>query len=273
MYTIQKAAAILGIKERTVKRWMKQCGIEGKLIEADGKRLYITYNDIISLVDHYDQKTAKGLGKKVVQKGEIIAMMGKEEVNSSQNNEEKVVYSINDTALILGVAKSTVKDWISKHNIKRLRINTDRKRVYIARNDVLLLADLHGRKIANKSDANGTIKREDNGYQENNDKEAYSIEDAVLYLGVSQNTVRRWILRHNIKKEIRITDQRRVYITRDDIHLLADLYGRKKVPGIYPMDIVEDLKEIRAKLKAHDSEFEDIKHDLRVYVSRSIYVG
>jgi hypothetical protein len=64
MYTIQKAAAMLGIPEGTVRGWMKQCGIEGKIIQTDRKRLYITHNDMNMLIDHFDQKTTKSVQKK-----------------------------------------------------------------------------------------------------------------------------------------------------------------------------------------------------------------
>ena len=94
-----------------------------------------------------------------------------------------------------------------------------------------------------------------------------------MYLNVTKATVSRWISERNIEKKERSADRRQTYITYNDVLMLAELYDRKVVSNVCPINIVEELKEVRGKLKALASEVEDIKHDFRVYVSRSIYVG
>jgi hypothetical protein len=45
------------------------------------------------------------------------------------------------------------------------------------------------------------------------------------------------------------------------------------VPEPSPLTVKEEIKEIRGKLKEIVSEIEDIKHDFRLFVKRSIYIG
>jgi hypothetical protein len=116
-------------------------------------------------------------------------------------------------------------------------------------------------------------KEEDNNYQENEEKVLFTVRDTASILDISPKTIKSWILKHNINKVKINTDKLRVYISYDDVLLLADLHRRKIAHNAYPLNIAEELKEIRSKIKALASEIEDIKHDLRVYVSRSIYIG
>jgi hypothetical protein len=52
--------------------------------------------------------------------------------------------------------------WVFQHNIEKKIIVSDRKRAYISRDDILLLADLHRCKIAKKGHADITVQREEN---------------------------------------------------------------------------------------------------------------
>src|SRR5437763_12421946 len=128
MYTIRKAAALLGIPDRTLRGQMKRCGVGGKLINADGNRVYLSHEDMIKLIGYSDRKRGKRVGKQIVGKGDILEM--KDEDNDFQDGEKKAVYAIREAALIVGVSLSTMREWVLKHNIKKLRLNTDRKRVY-----------------------------------------------------------------------------------------------------------------------------------------------
>src|SRR5579859_4873555 len=54
----------------------------------------------------------------------------------------------------------------------------------------------------------------------------YTVRSAALTLGVSLSTMRRWIAESGVGKSIE-TDRTRVYITYDDLALLAFKHGRK----------------------------------------------
>ncbi len=273
MYTIQKAAAMLGIPEKTVKGWMKQCGIEGKIITTDRKRLYITDTDMNMLIDHLDQKITKSENRKLKQKGNNAEVTIKKEDECSQEQKKEDFYSLVGAASFLDVSMCTVKDWIKKHNIEKKIKITDRKRVYIAHDDVLRLAELHGRKVSKKGLADLTVQREDINAQGDGKDELYSVAEVASYLNASKDSVRKWIRQHNIEKKIKITDRRRVCIAYNDVLLLADLYKRNVETDLSPVNVVEELKEIRSKLREFASEIEDIKHDLRLFAKRSIYIG
>jgi hypothetical protein len=271
MYTIQKAAAILGRTQRTVRRWIKQCGIDGKLIETDGRRVYLSYNDMLTLVGQYDRKTAKSDGKKKIQR-ENLDIMKNDKDDKYQENDKESMYTLHDTSLILGISLTALRKWILQHNINKKIIGTDRRRVYISHGDVLLLADLHNRQIANGDHADLTMTIENSNSQDNKKNKLCSLAEAASYLKRSKATVSMWISQHNIEKKTIRTDNRRVYIARDDVRLLADLHKRKGVPNTYPINIAGDLKEIRSQITALASDIEDIKHDMIVYVSKAIYV-
>jgi hypothetical protein len=136
-----------------------------------------------------------------------------------------------------------------------------------------VLADLHGRRIANSVNADIVEEGEKNTPQEDNEERLYSIAEVALYLNVERNSVRQWIVQHNIEKIVKITDRRRVYISHKDMLMLADVHQRKVMTDIPPINVAEELKEIKRILKDHTSQIEDIIHDFRVYIKRSIYIG
>ena len=63
MYSIQKAAELLGRSEATVRRWMKASSIKVVEVETDRKRVYIADDDMNTLVDHSTQKVADRANK------------------------------------------------------------------------------------------------------------------------------------------------------------------------------------------------------------------
>ena len=273
MYTIQKAAAMLGIPESTVRAWMEQCGIAGKVIRTDRKRLYITHNDMNMLIDHLDRKVAKREANRREQKGYNAEVIENNDSRHYQVNAEGSFYSLSGVASILDVSLNTVKGWIKQHNIDKKMLSTDRRRAYISHADVLRLADLHGRAIVKNLRADITVKQEDNHLQEEVKQKLYSLSEVAAYLNASQASVQNWIKQHNIEKKLKIADRRRVCITFNDVLLLAELHNRPVNPSISPVNVVEELKEMRSKLEKLASEVEDIKHDLRLFVKRSIYIG
>jgi predicted transcriptional regulator len=186
---------------------------------------------------------------------------------------EEDFYSLANAASFLGVSESSVNKWIKKHNIEKKIIITDKKRLYISRANLLMLADLYGRKAAKRVPADITIKREDGDFQEEAEKRLYSVAEVALFLNASEASVKRWIRVHNIEKKVTSANRRRVHISYKDMLMLADVQQRNVTPNILPINVVEELKELRSKLKDLASDIEDIKHDFRVYVERSIYIG
>ncbi len=60
--------------------------------------------------------------------------------------QEKKLYTLAEAALFLGVTNSTVSQWLSLYNIEKRTIGTDRRRVYIAYSDILMLASKQKRE-------------------------------------------------------------------------------------------------------------------------------
>jgi transposase len=58
LYSLPEAAMFLGVTEFTVKQWLTLYNIEKKTLEADRRRIYITYSDIMLLASK--QKRASG---------------------------------------------------------------------------------------------------------------------------------------------------------------------------------------------------------------------
>jgi DNA-binding transcriptional MerR regulator len=273
MYSIPKAAAMLGISQRTVIRWLEQCGIERKIIQTDRKRTYITHNDMDMLIDHLDQKVTKSINRKKQREGRNTQDIVKEGDQYTELHLEDGLYSLASVSSLLGVSKNTLRMWILQHNIEKETKTSDRKRVYISRDNILLLANLHRCKMAKKGLADITVQRDENtvGTQEGN--KLYSLAEVAQLLNASPSSVRRWITQYNIGKKRENTDRSRACITYNDILTLADLCKRKIVHLPSPVNLVEEVKEIKSKLKELASEIEDIKHDLRLFVKRSIYIG
>jgi predicted DNA-binding protein (UPF0251 family) len=263
MYSMQKAAEILGVSEWTVRARMKRCGMKGVIVDTDRRRVYIADNDMDTLVDHITEKVLKEDNK--------AGGYDRSDKRVIINGEGKY-YSLAGAALLLEVSEFTVKKWSKRDNIERKLITTDRTRAYIAHDDVLRLADLHGCKVSPKVLAEMNIQRAVNATQPDLDK-LCSIKEAALYMDISQSTLRTWIIQDSIDKKTKSTDRHRACITYRDVLRLADLHKREVVPEPSPLTVKEEIKEIKGKLKEIVSEIEDIKHDFRLFVKRSIYIG
>ena len=119
--------------------------------------------------------------------------------------------------------------WVSQAAIQKQVVVTDRRRVCISYDDILLLVWKHRHKIhVERKHPEGTVIGEEGGYYqiEQGEKELYTIEEAALFLGVSANTVRRWLETSAISKEVIRTDRPRVYIQQSDVMLLADQHQK-----------------------------------------------
>jgi predicted site-specific integrase-resolvase len=272
MYTLQKAAAVLGISERTVRAWMKKFSIKGRIVETDRRRKYLTHSDMDKLVDHIASKVAENEKEKSNRKvNNRYKRVDDKDTYYSENTGERF-YSLAGAASLLGVAVNKVQVWIKQQNIEKKVISTDRKRVYISYNDVFQLADIYKRKVTLQAYVDPPLQSETNVEQTDMDK-LYSLKEAALCLNASQTTLRIWLRQDNIEKKTRTTDKRRIYITYKDVLLLADLHNREIVLNPSPIDLVEEVEEIKKQLKKAISDIENIKHDFRLFVKRSIYIG
>lgn len=262
MYTLQKAAALLGKSQKTVRRWMRNCGLAGNRLDTDRVRIYISQDDLFTLIEYYENKLPKHAKQKRSQKGE----------NSATKTEEHFC-SLIDAASLLGVTHDTIKKWVRQHNLETRIIATDKVRSWVKREDVVMLANLHGRKLAQKSDIDLVIEEEEHNSNEEINNELCSTQDIMHLLNASYSSVKRWLRQHNIEKKLITTDRPRVYVGRNDVLMLARLHNRRIVANMEPVDEAEELKELRGEVKRLASEIEDIKHDLRLYVKNSIYIG
>jgi hypothetical protein len=92
-------------------------------------------------------------------------------------------------------------------------------------------------------------------------------------LDISPTTARKWIREANIETKTKFIDKEVACITYRDVVRLADLHKCDVLPKLSPLSVKEEIKAIKDKLKEIVSEIEDIKHDLRLLVKRSIYIG
>jgi phage antirepressor YoqD-like protein len=193
MYTIHNAARVLGVSERTVRNWIAQDNIEIEMIETDRKRIYLGYDAVLALADKHRPLQVDATGQE-------------------KNYQDLTgLYSIADAAKILDVKHNTARSWIEKPNIEKKVIITDKKRAYISYTGLLALAEKHNRKIAYDKVA----QEQNSNTQEDSlsqDDGLYTVADAALFLGVTEDTVREWLSRHNIERLSIENDKKRIYI-------------------------------------------------------------
>jgi predicted site-specific integrase-resolvase len=124
------------------------------------------------------------------------------------------MYTLQCAALVLGVSKTTVRRWIDQAGIEKVTIQTDKARMYITHNDVVMLAEKNLRKLG-KLDK--TTDRDSNSPEQ----DFYTMEEIATFIGVSLLTVERWLKEHEIEKKFIVTDRRRVYVSYHDVLWLA----------------------------------------------------
>ncbi len=247
MYTIQNAARALGVAVPTVRRWMERENIEIKKIETDRKRIYLAYSDVLALADKH--------------KPQMVNVINQEK--SSQ--ETTGLYSMEDIARLLGVPYDRVRKWIEKSDIEKKMITTDRKRAYISYSDLVTLAEKYNRPIAYDK----AVNEQDSDTQENDhlqEEKLYTLADAALFLGVTDDTISRWLSLYNVERRTMEADRRRVYLAYSDIIMLAN---KRKREGVYPVDIVTNIREIRSRLEKIEAGI----LNLEKYIKRSVYMG
>jgi predicted site-specific integrase-resolvase len=276
MYPLQKAAAIFGISVHTLRRLLKRYNIKVRIIETDRKRSYITHEDMIILTEHYDNKAREKRMKQADRSKqsapqEVVSYPENPHELPSPENPEVLFYSVAYAASLLGVGRTTLEHWIAQHQIEKRNDITSSKRTYLSQRDVLMLASLHNCIIAEVQPADTTQKGDISGSQDNTQKQFYSLTEAALALDVSRRTLRNWVLQSNIQLSRIATDGKHMYIARKDVLTLAELHKRKIDSSA--IDIFQEVKEMKKKVENIISDIEDIKHDLRIIVKRSIFIG
>lgn len=264
MYSIKKAAELLGKGETTVRRWMKQYGIRVVEVQTDKKRAYIADDDMKVLVNHVAQQMVSSASRTrdYHRHSRDVIMIG-----------ESKYYSFAGAASLLGVSECSIKRWIRADDmvvIKRLK--TDRERCYIEHDDLVRIAELHRRNLSPKALADVNIQREGSATETDMDK-LCTIKEVALYLDISNSVARTWIRDANIEIKTKLVGRDIKCITYRDVVHLADIHKCEILPALPTMSIREEIKEIRDELRMVWSEIEDIKHDLRLIVKRSIFVG
>ncbi len=263
MYSIQKAAELLGKSVSTVRRWIKCFDIKLVEVTTDIKRVYIADDDMNRLVDHITQKIASSADK--------TRQYHKHKRDVITTGEGKY-YSFAGAASLLGVSAISIKRWSQQDDIEKKLIKTDVKRVYISHNDMLRIAEIHRIKLSSKAIADTSAKIENKATETDMDT-LCSIKEVALYLDVSRNTARNWIRAANIETKTKFMGREVVCITYRDIVRLADLHKCDILPKLPTLSINEEIKVIKGKLQEIVAEIEDIKHDFRLFVKRSIYIG
>ncbi len=263
MYSIQKAAALLGRSEQTIKRWMNRYDIKRVLVETDRRRVYIADNDMKTLTDHIYQRVTKS-----DEKTELYNKTNREVITDGEDK----YYSLASTASLLGVSVVSVKKWSRQDHIEKKLIVTDKKRAYIAHDDVLRIAELHRCKVSPKLYEDTDMQGEISAIEHDMD-ELCSIKEVALYLDVSHSAVRKWIRQANIEKKTKFVGREIACITYRDVIILAEMHRCSTVHNTSSLTTKEEIKVIKGKLKELAADIEDIKHDFRLYVKRSIYIG
>ncbi len=142
MYSLEKAAEILGKSKKTVRRWMKRFGIKVVEVETDRKRVYIADDDMNILVDHITQQ--------IVSSADKTREYHKHNRNVIITGESRY-YSFAGAASLLGVSAASVRKWSKQDDIEKKSITTDVKRKYISHDDMLRIAEMHRRNISPKA--------------------------------------------------------------------------------------------------------------------------
>lgn len=244
---------------------MNRYGLKVVVLHTDRRRAYITDDDMNTLVDHiYQQviktnnKTQSAIKNNELNKGVITTPEGK-------------YYSLASVASLLGVSVVSIKKWSKQHHIQKKLIMSDKKRTYLSRDDVLRIAELHGCRVSPNVYSDTDIQREYNIPQYDMDQ-LYSIKNAALLLDVTPAIVRKWIRQDNIDKKRKFGDRGPISITYRDVLRLAELHGCEIVPNPPSLTIKEEIQQIKGRLERLESVIEDIKHDFKLFVKRSIYI-
>ena len=141
LYSLTDVQRLLGVKKATIERWLAETDIERKLIVTDKKRVYLSYSDILVLSEKYNHPI--DYSKAIA--GQDNPPQDETHAQDEQQTEGKKFYTIAEASQFLGVAESTVRNWLSLYHIET---QTDDNRSYIAYSDVVLMANKQSRERA-----------------------------------------------------------------------------------------------------------------------------
>ncbi len=205
LYTMEEVAKFVGVSQTTVKRWLKESGIEKKFIVSDRMRVYISYRDMLKLAIQHRINFTRKYGK-IGEREDITSLR-------VATGRDKDLYTIKEISQFFNVSLDTVERWIRKFNISKEHIYTDKNRTYIHRSDVLMLARQHQTRTSPK-------KRHEQGLS--------TVKEAALFIGVSERRVYYWINKFKISKLRMSADKRCMCIRYSDVLMLADWYQKTK---------------------------------------------
>jgi DNA-binding transcriptional MerR regulator len=194
MYNLHNAARVLGVSRQTVRKWIAEDNIEIKMIATDRNRIYLAYTDIIALAN----------------KHRPLRLHGLEENKKFQELEG--LYSLEEASKILGVKNQTVRVWVSESKIERKILTTDKRRAYISYSSLVALSEKYNHPIAYDKLKKAKVS-ENQENSDSDDNKLYTVADAALFLGVTEDTVRDWLSKHNIERQSKGNDGRRIYIS------------------------------------------------------------
>ena len=125
------------------------------------------------------------------------------------------MYTIESAAKVLGVSKRTVWEWIRKDGLKVKKMEGDGKRVYLAEEDLVALADKHQAVKA----------RVDQERDYPDLTGLYSMQDVARILGVKTTTVKHWLKNKKVEKTLVTTDRKRVYVGYSGLVTMANQHN------------------------------------------------
>src|SRR5437764_13966970 len=164
----------------TLRRWMKRFGLKMVVVATNRRRVYIADDAMAILIDHIHDNVIKNDDKtknrdkmsKINREYRQVIMIGKVKY-----------YSLVHTASLLGVSVGSVKRWIRQDKVEKKRITIDARRVYIAREDVLRMAELHMCKVPSQVYEDTDIQTDVNTMKHDMD-ELCTIKEVALYLDI-----------------------------------------------------------------------------------------
>jgi len=180
------------------------------------------------------------------------------------------MYSIQKAAELLGRSEATVRKWMKGFGIQVVKVETDRHRVYIADDDMNILVDHVTQQVVSSANKTRAYRKHNRNMIITGEDKYYSFAGAASLLGVSVACVKVWSRQDDIELKLIITDRKRWY---RDVLRLADLHNCEVLPSLSSLRIGEELEVLKGKVEKMASDIEDLKHDFRLFMKRSIYVG
>jgi len=226
MYTLDTAARALGVCKDTVRRWIRLDNLPVATIVTDKKRVYLAHRDLLALAHKHQPLNIKP--------------------DPHQRYPDlSGLYPIKDVIRVFGVTDSTINKWIRDLGIEKQFIITDRRRAYLSYSHLVTLAHQYNRTIPHGPSVQTKL---------------YTVAETALFLGVSEMTVKRWLLLHHIEKKTVETNPGDIYITYSDAMLLATAHN---CASQYPLTLITDIRAMRYRLEKIEASIINLERTLK----------